>query len=163
MFNWTTGIYLGSCYVVGRQQFPMPHLVYPGSTAECVLSRLISTILKAQSDTAYSARAFFFNNMKFEWRRLGHDPTVSPALNSYDVRSFEFDDIPEVSRDSYTFPLLPPALSCRSSTCSNTHCVLPTIRAADPRWSVARPFSVHIRAARPPARGAPGTLSQSLA
>ncbi|KAH8117516.1 hypothetical protein DFH11DRAFT_1687498 [Phellopilus nigrolimitatus] len=53
-FDWSANNYLGMCSVKHRQSFPMSRLVLPGSSA--------------------SARAFFLNGSKFEWRRTREDP-----------------------------------------------------------------------------------------
>ncbi|EJD05953.1 uncharacterized protein FOMMEDRAFT_153301 [Fomitiporia mediterranea MF3/22] len=53
IFDWSADSYLGLCTVKNRQPFPMAMLVLPGSTA--------------------SARAFFLNGSKFEWRRTRDD------------------------------------------------------------------------------------------
>lgn len=74
-FDWTATNYLGLCTVMQRQPFPMSQLVLPGSVAKYDTCLLYLTL----SSLSLSARAFFLDGRKFEWRRMRED------AGSYDV------------------------------------------------------------------------------
>ncbi|KLO18792.1 hypothetical protein SCHPADRAFT_993244 [Schizopora paradoxa] len=69
-FDWTASSYLGLCTVRHRQPFPMSQLVLQGSSA--------------------TARAFYLNQVKFEWRRDKDDPTGYSLYTAQNIRIASF-------------------------------------------------------------------------